>query len=99
MDMVHIINQMLVLLILLIVGVIACKTGITDEVSNQKLTKIVIHIAQSACTIGSAMNVESSFTGVELVILVGLSCISYVILIGLAFLVPRLLCVPCARCV
>jgi predicted permease len=94
MDMAHIINQMLVLLILLIVGVIACKTGITDEVSNQRLTKIVIHIAQTACTLGSVMNVESSFTGMELLILVGVSCLTYVLLIVIAFFVPRILRVP-----
>jgi predicted permease len=82
---------MLVLLILIIVGVIARKTKLTDAVSNQKITKIVLNIAQTAVILDAVINVESRLNGLQLLGLVGISCLTYVILIALSFLVPRAL--------
>ena len=87
----NVINQMLVLLILIIVGVIARKTKITDEISNQKVTKIVLNIAQSAVILDAVMNVEPRLNGLQLLGLVGISCATYVILFVISVFVPRLL--------
>lgn len=81
---------MLVLLILLITGVIARKTGVTDEEGNKKLSRLLINICQSAMIINSTMSGEIDMSISEVFKIIGVSAVLYVFLIllsvGITFL-------------
>lgn len=91
MDVSALIHQMLILLILLIVGLVACKTGIVDDVASKKLSKIVININQSAMILAAVMNVKPSLSTGELFLLVGAAFVMYALLFLLSFPTPKLL--------
>lgn len=82
---------MLVLLILLIIGVIARKTGVTDEEGNKKLSRLLINICQSAMIINSTMSSEIDMSIAEIFSIVGISALLYAFLLLLAFGITFLL--------
>lgn len=94
MDISAVVNLMLVLLIILVVGIIANRTGIIDGPANRSFSKMVLSIAQSAMILSSVMNVAPSMNGLELLSLVGVSFLMYVMLFLLSFLVRWILRVP-----
>ena len=81
MEISSIINLMLILLILLLVGVFARKTGVINDQANKHLTRIVVVLAQSAMILAAVMNAEPSLTGLELLGLVGISFVAYAIML------------------
>ena len=88
MDMNAIINQMLVLLILLLVGVLAAKTGIIDRETNRRLTNFALMIPQTCMILGSVLNVELELTPMKILGVMGAGCAMYAILVLVSFLVP-----------
>lgn len=90
MDIRAVINQMLVLLILLIMGVIAAKTGVVDGEMNRRLTKFTLTIPQTCMILGSVLNVDLGLTLPRILWVLVLGCVMYGILILLGFLVPRI---------
>ena len=94
MEISSVINQMLVLLIILVVGVIASKTGVINADANKSLSRIVLNIAQSAMIMGSVMNVDSGMDGKELLLMVVASFVMYALLFVLSFAVRAVLRVP-----
>jgi predicted permease len=91
MEISSVINQMLVLLLLLLLGIVARKTGVMNPQANKALTRIVIILAQSGMILSSVMNVEPSLTGLELLALVGISFLTYVIMFLIAVLFTRVM--------
>jgi len=88
MDVVSIFEQMLVLLVLLVVGVIAARFGVVDNETNRRLTRLTLIIPQSAMILNSVINVDLGLTFGKVMLVVGSACAMYLILIGLSFLVP-----------
>jgi predicted permease len=88
MDIVSIFEQMLVLLILLVVGVIAARFGVVDEETNRRLTRMTLIIPQSAMILDSVINVDLGLTFGKIMLVIGSGCAMYAVLIGLGFLVP-----------
>lgn len=88
MDMKAIIDQMLVLLILLLVGVVAAKTGVVDRETNRRLTNFTLMIPQTCMILGSVLNVDLGLTPMKILGVMGAGCAMYGILILLSLLVP-----------
>lgn len=89
MDIRAVINQMLVLLILLIVGVIAAKTGVIDRETNRRLTNFTLIIPQTCMILGSVLNVDLGLTPLRILWIFVAGCIMYGLLILLGFVIPR----------
>ena len=85
---------MLVLILLMGVGVTARKTGITGDISNQHLSKLLTYVLQTAMILSSVMNVESSISNLEVLGIIGFSAALYAILGVFAFIIPILLRAP-----
>lgn len=90
MDIRAVIDQMLVLLILLIVGVIAAKTGVIDRETNRRLTNFTLIIPQTCMILGSVLNVDLGLTPLKILGVMGAGCAMYGILVVLSFIVPKI---------
>ena len=90
MDIRAVIDQMLVLLILLIVGVIAAKTGVIDRETNRRLTNFTLTIPQTCMILGSVLNVDLGLTPMKILSVMLLGCAMYGLLVVLGLLVPRI---------
>ena len=86
MDIWMIFQQMLVLLILIIVGVVAAKTGVIDEETNRRFTSLTLIIPQSCMILGSVINSDLDLAPGRVFLVLGISCVSYFVLalLGLA---------------
>lgn len=94
MDFFEILNYMLVLVILFLIGVIAHKTGITDDVADKKISTVILMLSQSALILYSAMSAESGMPPLELLKILALAFAAYGIMVVAGFLVPRVLRAP-----
>ena len=81
---------MLVLLIFLIVGVIAAKTGVMDEDMTRRFTHFNLVIPQTCMILSSVMGVDLSVTPGRILGVLGIGCVMYAILVAVSFLVPIL---------
>lgn len=79
-------QQMLVLLILMIVGVVAARTGVIDEETNRRFTGLTLIIPQSCMILGSVINSSLDLAPGRVLLILGISCVTYFILalLGLA---------------
>lgn len=91
MDISAVINQMLVLLILLIVGLVAAKTGVIDRETNRRLTGFALVIPQSCMILSSVINVDLGLTAGKIFGVMLAGVVMYAVLVGLSLLVPRVL--------
>ena len=62
MDIMVVFEQMLVLLILLIVGVIAAKCGVMDADTTRRFTRFTLLIPQTCMILGSVINADLGIT-------------------------------------
>ena len=90
MDIRAVIDQMLVLLILLIVGVIAAKTGVIDRETNRRLTNFTLVIPQTCMILGSVLNTDLGLTPLRILWVFVAGCVMYGLLVGLSLLIPRI---------
>ena len=90
MDILPIFEQMLVLLILLLVGVISAKTGVMDGESTRRFTRFALVIPQTCMILNSVLNTELEVTPGRVFAVLGFGCVMYAILVALSFLVPVL---------
>jgi hypothetical protein len=88
MDILPIFEQMMVLLILLVVGVIAAKTGIMDEETNRRFTRFTLLIPQTCMILGSVVNSDLGIGPGQVFGILGMGCVMYAILIALSYLTP-----------
>lgn len=94
MDMSVLINLMLTVLLMLLVGIVLAKTGVVDAESNRRLNRFALAVPQSAAILASAMNLEPGMKVETVLAVLGIGFVMYGVLLGLGFLIPRLLCLP-----
>lgn len=98
MDILPIFEQMMVLLILLLVGVAAAKTGVVDGETNRRLTRFTLLIPQTCMILASAMTDDLNVTPGRIFAILGAGCVMYAILVALSYVVPAVYrCKPADR--
>ena len=90
MDISLIFQQMAVMLILLVVGVVAARTGVIDGETNRRMTRFALAIPQSAQILSSAMNMQTGMSLGRVMGLLGAGWIYFAVLILLSLGVPFL---------
>ena len=90
MDIMLVFNQMLVLLILLIVGVIAAKAGVMDEDATKRFTRFTLLIPQTCMILNSVLGAELGISAGRVLTVLGAGVVMYAILTAVSFLVPVL---------
>lgn len=90
MDIGLVFQQMAVMLILLLVGVIAARVGVIDAETNRRMTRFALAIPQSAQILSSAMNMETGMTLGRVLSILGAGCVFFALLVVLSLGVPFL---------
>ena len=90
-DMRVVVERMLIVLILMAVGFVARKTGRTDAVANQKLSHIIINVAQCGMILGAVMNAELGITRAQALGGLGISFGLMALFLCIGYLTPVLL--------
>lgn len=85
-------QQMLILFLLMLVGFWVAKKGILDEKGSKILSAIVVEVANPALTIKSGLKV--SLAPMQVLRVLGIAVTTYLVLIILSLLLPKLLRVP-----
>lgn len=88
MDILMVFEQMLVLLILLLVGVIAARFGVMDGDTTSRFTNFTLLIPQTCLILNSVINTDLGITPGRVLAVLGIGCLMYAILVAFAFLVP-----------
>ncbi len=87
-------QQMVILFLLMIVGFILKKSRLITSVGEKTLSAVVVNAANPAMVLAASINKENTIRGTELLRTFGLIIVVYAILIGLAWVLTRLLKVP-----
>ena len=90
MDFLHIIIQMLMIFGIVLVGLFAAKRNLWASELDRKLSIFIMNISMPALILASVMGDDLAFENEELISLGIVSLVTYVVLIGSAFLIPRL---------
>lgn len=91
MNVMAVFNQMLVLLLLLIVGVVCAKVGIVDREGNRRLTRFAVSVCQVCMILGSVINTDLGLSGGEIAVIFFSGWAMYAVLVAAAFAVRALL--------
>lgn len=91
MEVSAVINQMIVIFILLLVGLLCAKLGMIDDAFKQKLTFVIINVTQVAAILGAAMEMDADIGAGRLLGIVGISLGMHLLLYGLSFVYNFLL--------
>ena len=94
MDISLVMNQMLMMLLMLVVGVIAAKAGVVDAETNRRLSRYAMAVPQCATILASAMNMQADVTVGTVLGVLGVGLLMYGLLVALGLLVPRLVKMP-----
>ncbi len=97
MDIVHIITQMLMIFGIVLVGLFAAKRNLWAGELDRKLSVFIMNISMPALILASVMGKDLAFENSELIALGVVAVVNYVVLIGLAYLIPHLFKVNKAR--
>ena len=84
-------NQMIILFLLLVVGFAANKTGLMNAAFNKAFSGLIINVTAPALILYSVMDGEKVLNIWEILMLLGASLISLLLVIALAALFPKLL--------
>ncbi len=84
-------QQMMVLFLIMMVGYLCRRIGLFSADASKMLSGIVVNVANPALILSSVVNKESAIEGKELVMTMGLAIGTYVVLLVLAEIVPRVL--------
>lgn len=90
MDISQLINQMIVLMLILCVGILCGKIGLIDDLMRERLSKLVLYVVQCALIISSAINTETDLKLSVVLTVLAMSAAMHVILIALGQLFARL---------
>ena len=90
MDIMLIFEQMLVMLILLVVGVIAAKAGVMDEESSRRFTSFNLLIPQSCMILNSILGADIEVSPGRVAVILGTGILMYAILVCIGMLVPQI---------
>ena len=88
MEMTAVVDQMIVMFLLLLVGLLCARIGLIDAAFNKKLSLLVLNVAQVASILAAAMNVGSGVAARELLGVLGISLLVLLFLYALSFLYP-----------
>lgn len=97
MDILHIITQMLMIFGIVLVGLFAAKRNLWAGDLDRKLSIFIINISMPALILASVMGKDLAFENSELISLAVVAVVNYIVLIGLAYLIPHLFKVNKAR--
>lgn len=90
-------QQMMVLFLIMMVGFLCRRIGLFHAEGSRILSTIVVNVANPACILSSVINTESTISGSDLALTFGLAMGTYAVLLLLAEIVPRVLCIPKER--
>lgn len=97
MDILHIITQMLMIFGIVLVGLFAAKRNLWAGDLDRKLSIFIMNISMPALILASVMGKDLAFENSELISLAVVAVVNYIVLIGLAYLIPHLFKVNKAR--
>ena len=97
MDILHIITQMLMIFGIVLVGLFAAKRNLWAGDLDRKLSIFIMNISMLALILASVMGKDLAFENSELISLAVVAVVNYIVLIGLAYLIPHLFKVNKAR--
>ena len=97
MDILHIITQMMMIFGIVLVGLFAAKRNLWAGDLDRKLSIFIMNISMPALILASVMGKDLAFENSELISLAVVAVVNYVVLIGLAYLIPHLFKVNKAR--
>lgn len=89
--MMQIINQMLVLLILMVIGYIAGKKGIINQVTNEKLSKVVINVILPALTMDLIVGTGDTISSQDAFICILASTLYYILALFISLVTTKLM--------
>lgn len=90
MDLLHIVTQMLMIFGIVLVGLFAAKRNLWSAELDRKLSVFIMSISMPALILASVMGKDLAFENSELLALIVVAIVSYGVLIGMAYLIPRL---------
>ncbi len=90
MDFMHILTQMLMIFGIVLVGLFASKRNLWSGDLDRKLSIFIMNISMPALILASVMGKDLAFENSELLALVVVAIVNYVVLIGMAYLIPRI---------
>ena len=97
MDILHIITQMLMIFGIVLVGLFAAKRNLWAGDLDRTLSIFIMNISMPALILASVMGKDLAFENSELISLAVVAVVNYIVLIGLAYLIPHLFKVNKAR--
>lgn len=97
MDFLHIITQMLMIFGIVLVGLFAAKRNLWSAELDRKLSVFIMTISMPALILASVMGKDLAFENDELLALAVVAVVNYVVLIGMAYLIPRIWKVNASR--
>ena len=83
-------QQMIVMFLYMLIGYETCKRGVLDEYVSDKISWLVINIANPALTISAVVNGEGKIAGQSLLLTVKLAVFIFAGLLLLAQIMPRI---------
>lgn len=90
MDFLHIVTQMLMIFGIVLVGLFSAKKGLWSGDLDRKLSIFIMNISMPALILASVMGKDIAFENSELLALLAVAAVSYVVLIGAAYLIPHI---------
>lgn len=97
MDILHIVTQMLMIFGIVLVGLFAAKRNLWAAELDRKLSIFIMNISMPALILASVMGKDLAFENSELLALAVVAVVNYVVLIGMAYLIPYVWKVNSAR--
>ena len=94
MDLTSVISQMAILLALIALGYTAAKCGAFPPNANHVLAQLVILVTNPATILSAALSGDKALSNAEVLLLTVIALGSFVLLVGIGQLLPRLLKVP-----
>lgn len=91
MDYAVIIGRILLLFGIAAIGFVAGKTGILGGEINKKLSSLVLNVTLPAMIVASVTDVPAGIGSLDIIKLLGVSCMLYAVMLIPALLVPRLM--------
>lgn len=89
MDITIVIDQMVMMMIMLCVGVIGARTGEVDAETNRRLSRFAMAIPQSAIILASAMNMQQHPAPGRILLVLGAGAVMHVLLLAVCLVITR----------
>lgn len=94
MNIAVVIQQMIIIFILIGIGIILFKKEIVSDLTSKQISGVIVNVTNPALLICSAFDDGPKVSLLELGAAFGIFVIVYAVLVGISFLIPRILRVP-----